>query len=234
MNQRYISLFASILILAVGCTKKNSSSPVAEDPVKRLEDAIAKNPSYENYISLGLELANKGKADDALAAYRKATEINPKAPLAWNNICAELNGQGKFGEALPSCEKAVEMDGNFVLAKNNLEFARKKLMESREGLLKRKQALLAGDKKVSADLLNLGMDFFNMKDYESANDLWKAIRKDDALYASAQNNIASSLIVTNKFDAAERALGEALAREPNNQLFKNNKSWLEQKRKEAH
>lgn len=129
---------AGSLISIVNCTKKNPAAAV--DPIKRIQEAIAKNPSYENYISLGLELAKKGQSNEGIAAYQKAIKINPNAPLAYNNICAELNRQKKYAEALSPCEKAVAQDPGFVLAKNNLEFAKQKLVETRDSIVQKERA----------------------------------------------------------------------------------------------
>lgn len=219
--------------LLVGCTKTQPPPPATlEERIKALQDVVAKMPSYENHIALGLELAAAKRNDEAIAAYTKATTINPKAPLAWNNLCAELNGQHRFGEALQYCEKAVQADPNFTLAKNNLEFAKAKITETKAALAKKKAELMASDKKTGIAVLDLGMEFYNVQDYDSANDLWKSIKKKDPAYPRAQNNLASAYIITGKLDLADQALKEALGAEPENQLFKNNKNWLEQKRKE--
>ncbi len=139
----------------------------------------------------------------------------------------------RYGEALSNCEKATQADPNFLLAKNNLAFTKNKVAETKVALAKKKSDLMSNDKKTGEQILNLGMEFYNLKDFDSANGLWKLIKKNEATYPRAQNNLASVYIIRGQLDLADHAIKEALSREPDNQLFKNNKNWLEQKRKET-
>jgi protein O-mannosyl-transferase len=116
-----------VFVLMTSCTKSPAPTSEPYDHIKYLQERIQHAPSFENYSNLGLEYSMRKNTAEALKAFKMALQINSNAPLAWNNVCAELNTQGKFSEALPHCEKAVELEPKFNLAKNNLEFARSKL-----------------------------------------------------------------------------------------------------------
>jgi tetratricopeptide (TPR) repeat protein len=120
-----IILFFLLSLFFCSCTKSPPVEPY--NAIKSLKDRITRAPSFENYSNLGLEYSNSSNRDEALKAFKMALQINPKAPLAWNNVCAELSSQGKFREAIPHCEKALELEPKFNLAKNNLAHAKSKL-----------------------------------------------------------------------------------------------------------
>src|SRR5262249_26715073 len=60
--------------------------------------------------NLGNALAMLGKLDGAIAAHRKAIELDPKNALAHNNLGKALYDQKKPAEAIACYRKAVELD----------------------------------------------------------------------------------------------------------------------------
>lgn len=226
------SVVLILMAVLLGCTRKSepSAKPVGEDPLQRAEESLRRSPSFENHINVGLEYAKKGMREQALQMYIKAREMSPLSPLAWNNVCAELNSQGRHLEAFSQCEKAVELDPNFTLARGNLEFTRAKLKENQAQIIQVKKDLLANPKASGAELVSVGYNFYGIKDYASAIELWTKVKVGDPEYAKAQNNLATVYILTNEMKKAEAHLSKALKLDPQNELFKNNKSWLEQRR----
>jgi len=230
MKNFFVVLVLSMgFVISVSCTKKQDVG-APKDALTTAEENLKKTPSFESHIALGLEYASRGMREQALGMYMKAKEMNANSPLAWNNICAELNAQGRHGEALPHCEKAVELDGKFTLARNNLLWTQNKLKESKVGILDRKSEILARKDASGSELLALGFEFYNLKDYTNAVEVWTAIKSSAAEYSKAQNNIATSYILTEQYDKAEQHLALALTLEPTNQLFINNRVWLTQKK----
>lgn len=221
-------IFLAALTLTTACTKK--PAPVTEKPVsiEELQEKVKVAPSYPNYVDLGVNLAKANRGIEALAAYNKAIEINPQAPLAWNNICAELNTQKRFAEAIPNCEKAISLEPNFVLAQNNLKFAKEQVELLTKEMKEKKKELLSKANVTAQEYIDVGMGLYSIKDYLSSIELWNKVKSNDPLYATAQNNLASSYIQMEKFNEAERAITKALKLEPNNQMFANNKKWLEE------
>jgi Tfp pilus assembly protein PilF len=233
INKTGLSLL--LLALVFGCTKnsKNSSNGEsaipAADKLIDLQQNLEKAPSYENHIALGMELANRNRLNEAVWAYEKALQINPQAPIAYNNICAAFNVMGRHADALENCEKALNLEPHFALAKNNHQIAKEKFSKFRNELLAKKPELLK-NAKTSEDHLNIGMQLFLARDLETANQVWRKIPSSDPFYPSALNNLASSQILQGKFDEAEKSLNKALSLQPTNQLFTNNKRWLEAKK----
>lgn len=230
-----IGLSLLFLVCVLGCTKKTTmtsdlaTSTAVTDKLVELQQNDEKSPSYENKIALGIELANRNRLDEAIAVYEQAVQINPKAAIAYNNICATFNVLGRFADAIESCEKALKLEPNFQLAKNNLSFAKEKFTIFRNELMAKKPELLKGA-KTSEDHLNVGMQLFLARDLETANKLWSQIPPSDPFYPTALNNLASSQILQGKFDEAEKSINKALSLQPGNVLFSNNKRWLESKK----
>src|SRR5262249_5443598 len=61
--------------------------------------ALAGRPTAETHNGLGYVLAHRGRTDDAIAEFRKATELDPKFTPAYNNLAEALVSQGKLDEA---------------------------------------------------------------------------------------------------------------------------------------
>lgn len=215
-----------ILLALVSCNKK--SKPAAEiNEIAAIEKKLQKSPSYENYVAYGMLLGKDKQSALAVQAYQKATQINPQAPVAWNNICFEQINLNQPLRAAENCQKALQLEPSFQLAKNNLALAQQKVAEAREVAEKNKANLINNPERSSEKVVDLGMSFYSLNEFQKAIEVWNLINSDDSFYAIAQNNIASSNIILGHLGKAEQALNAALQIEPNNSLFLNNKKWLE-------
>lgn len=223
-------IIALVIAFAVLSCEQKKQEPIEVDELTRLEEALKKAPSFENHINYGLYLAKQGSSEKALQAYRKAAEINPNAPVAWNNICYELINQSKPVEAVESCKKALSIEPQFQLAQNNLQLAEQKIAEIRNKAEQARMALAKSPKPETQALIDTGMTFYSIKEFEKAIEVWKMVHYKDDKFAIAQNNIASSNILLGQLTQAEKALNLALRRDSKNPLFQNNKKWLEQEK----
>ena len=213
-------LLIAFALFLLGCNpsaKKEASTD--SDQIKVLLEKIQKAPSYNNYISLGLAYAKDANHKEAVVAYEKAIEINPEAPLAWNNLCVAYNNLKDFSKAISHCENAIRIEPLFQLAKNNLKYAKEQI--------KINKVKSTQNTESSNTLLQLGMSLYSQGQHSKAISEWKKIKPQDKEFATAQNNIASSLILTKKYQQAKVFLDKALALQPKNKLFLANKKWLE-------
>jgi tetratricopeptide (TPR) repeat protein len=84
------------------------SAPAA---LKTAEEAVAKHPtSALVHEAHGEALSAMGRVDDAVAAFRKALELDPKLTLARTRLAFELTRQNKGAEAVAEARKATEAD----------------------------------------------------------------------------------------------------------------------------
>lgn len=76
--------------------------------------------------NLGVELANKGRLDEAIATYQKALRLRPDFPEALNNLGSALARNGQFDDAITNFRKALKLNLNYARAHYNLALALQK------------------------------------------------------------------------------------------------------------
>lgn len=75
---------------------------------------------YRVINNLGMEYANKGIHDKALATYLKAIALDPKNPVAYHNIAGTYRDTGHIDLALKNFQKAIELNPNFIFTYRSL------------------------------------------------------------------------------------------------------------------
>jgi tetratricopeptide (TPR) repeat protein len=97
-----------------------------------------------NY-NLGIALRDQQKLDEAIAAYKKAIELNPKYATAYNNLGIALSDQQKLDEAIAAYKKAIELNPKDATAYNNLGIALSDQQKLDEAIAAHKKALTLPD-----------------------------------------------------------------------------------------
>jgi len=69
--------------------------------------------SFTAWMGLGSSSYHLGDLDAAVAAFRRATELQPENGMGFNNLAHVLAEQGKRQAALAAAEKAVALGGSF-------------------------------------------------------------------------------------------------------------------------
>lgn len=64
-------------------------------------------------FALGNSHFARGSYDEAEAAWRRATELDPQYAAAWNNLAFALAEQGKWEQAIDAAQTAVGIGGSF-------------------------------------------------------------------------------------------------------------------------
>jgi tetratricopeptide (TPR) repeat protein len=92
-----------------------------QDAERWLLHAIESNPGQaRNWNDLGEAMRHMGKAEDAIAAYRKAIILQPEFVEALNNLGVALAGQGQIEEAKHCFLEAIRLDAEYPNPHNNL------------------------------------------------------------------------------------------------------------------
>jgi protein O-GlcNAc transferase len=94
-----------------------------EDAKSYQEKALAINPQIggaESYLNQGDQLANAGKLDEAIDAWKQAIELKPDLVDAHCQIGIILRYQGKPKAAINYLEKALAIKPDFVIAHQHL------------------------------------------------------------------------------------------------------------------
>jgi tetratricopeptide (TPR) repeat protein len=100
-------------------------TPTETDPQTIIEALLAKFPeakepeesgSAEAWMALGLEQANQGQLEAALASWEKALALDPQLAPAWHNRGSALGNLGRLEEALACFEEATRLNPRDALA----------------------------------------------------------------------------------------------------------------------
>jgi tetratricopeptide (TPR) repeat protein len=68
------------------------------------------SPSPDHFDTLGAVYLYESKFPEAVAAHRRALELNPNSTAALNNLAAALYETGQHAEAFQTLEKAIQID----------------------------------------------------------------------------------------------------------------------------
>jgi tetratricopeptide (TPR) repeat protein len=87
------------------------------------------------------EASKGGKADDAIAHFRKAIALYPQYVMAHNDLGAELLGQGKLDDAAEELRRAIQLDSKAFNPRLNLGIVLVEKREFSEAAIELKKAL---------------------------------------------------------------------------------------------
>jgi tetratricopeptide (TPR) repeat protein len=76
------------------------------------------------HLNLSSLLLRAGRNDEGIEVARRATDLEPTHPVAWNNLAAGYAGKADWDAAIAAAQEAVRLDPKFQLAQNNLAWAR--------------------------------------------------------------------------------------------------------------
>lgn len=167
----------------------------------------------EAYTFLGYAYMNMRDTVRCLEALKKATNLNPKNPLAYYFLAHENFLSGDFGETKRNLEKAVKIHPKFVSALRMLAELHKD-----EGNLKK-----------SAELYNKIIDIFpnsgyfryqyfkickKLRDYDEVEKTLKAMIKLQPKYRPNYTNLGENYIKQGKYDIAMKEFNLIVEKTP--------------------
>jgi tetratricopeptide (TPR) repeat protein len=129
-----MTLFSSYSIFKGGKTDEEvkqllSSARLEVDQIRKIREEVeksakgAKSSEYKSkaieHIMEGNRLREQGQYQEAIAAFDKAIELDPKHSTPYNNKGSVLNKLGKYEEAIAAYDKAIELDPKNAFAYNN-------------------------------------------------------------------------------------------------------------------
>lgn len=91
------------------------------DGIALLQAITAKQPALTAaHVDLGIAYAKTNELDKAEASLKRAVELQPRHPIAWNELGLVQRRQGKLGDARASYEKSLAAAPGFHFARLNL------------------------------------------------------------------------------------------------------------------
>ena len=165
------------------------------------------------YNNLGIALRDQKKLAEAIAAYHKAIELDPKYAEAYTTSASPCRDQKKLAEAIAAYHKAIELDPKYAYAYNNLGIAlrdQKKLPEAIAAFHK----AIELDPKYAEAYNNLGIALRDQKKLDEAIAAYRKAIELDPKYAVAYNNLGIALRDQKKLAEAIAAFHKAIEIDP--------------------
>jgi protein O-mannosyl-transferase len=204
---------AAMLVITLGSlTAKQSRIYLNNETLWR--DAIAHNPTAPMpWVNLADTLARRGKHTEAIATFRRATEIKPTDPHAWNDLGCELLIVGRPAEALACLQRALSLKPHFAETHNNLGNVLRALGQSAAAIVHYRRATELKPDYVDA-MNNLGAELAENGKLEDALGQFHSALKLDPAHAATHDNLGSALQKLRRFDEAIAQHREALRLKP--------------------
>src|SRR2546425_893189 len=161
----------------------------------------------------GVVLHQAGRADDALASYRQAVEVDPKYALAWNNMGVVVAHAGDTEEAIEALRTGLQLQGAFSAARLNLALLLYQLRRFQLSLEAYRQVLQT--EPASAAAWNgIGLVLVELKRFPDARNAFVRAVEADPDHAGAHYNLSFTLSNLGDYDGALRATKRALELDP--------------------
>jgi tetratricopeptide (TPR) repeat protein len=161
------------------------------------------------------EASKSGKADDAIAHFRKAIALYPQYVMAHNDLGAELLGQGKLDDAAEELRRAIQLDPKAFNPHLNLGIVLVEKREFSEAAVELKTALELQPNSPAARLYHgLALAGSNALD-DAERELKTAHELGGPTYAVALFHLGQLYMDKGERDLARKTLESYLREAPN-------------------
>jgi len=181
----------------------------AEALTEQLFMALEAVKHYES----GNALYERGRMDDAIAAYREALRLKPDYSEAYNNMGAALQALGRMEEAIAAYREAVRLQPGYAAAWNNLGSAVQLQGDLSEAIAAYHQALRLNPDYAMAHY-NLGNALRAQRRPAEAIDAFRAALKLKPDFREAHSNLGAVLHEQERLEEALAAYQDALRLKP--------------------
>ncbi len=207
---RLVVIIALISATLVAC----GGEPPTPTPIPpSLTPTQTPTPSAGEHIQQGVEYAERGQFDKALAEYRRAIELEPDNADAYRNVGTSLGEQGQWEEAAVAYEKAIELDPEFGEAYGDLVAAYLKLDRLSDAVVAGEQAIeLSPD--YSGAHNNLGVAYNEQGRKDEAIAQWEKAIQLDPDSANPRVHLGRVYGMLGRLDEAVVQLREAIRIDP--------------------
>jgi tetratricopeptide (TPR) repeat protein len=211
-------LYVSVLVAYQAALRRDPDNANYQGRYKDLMERyhnrfIRSNPSAGSYFNLGWLYQEAGNRGEAVAAYKRALELDPNNSDALYNLANLYKDEGDMKRAVEFYEKTIKADPKKVPAYLNLGniFGRAGDYEKAKGYYRRAIAVAPDNARA----------YFNLAYAESftghltaAADLYKKVIALEPFNAEAHYNLGNIYINLNLFDNAVAAFGDAITADP--------------------
>ena len=171
--------------------------------------------SFMLWNMMGTVLAQTGRTNEAVDAFKRACALNPGFPDAHNNLGNALKDLGDFTAALASYDRVLKLDPNFASAHYNRGNALRE-MGQHEDAAKAYRRTIALKPNFADAHNNLGNVLQQLAEVDTAIEHFKKAISLRPGYADAYNNLGVLYKKVGRLAEAEDSLKTALELDPQN------------------
>ncbi len=144
MRRNIVFFFFALVLLGAGCQQKQKAeTPAAtqgsldtRQEISMLQDVVRKDPgNLKARIDLGNDLMDSQRYDEAIAAYRKALDIDTRDVDVRVDMGTCYRRIGKPDTAVNEFRKALEINPNHQMALRNLGIVLEYDMKDKKGAI---------------------------------------------------------------------------------------------------
>jgi Flp pilus assembly protein TadD len=180
---------------------------IAPDGLLRID---APATDFYRAFDQALEVTNKNRPEEAVAAWKKAVTLNPEEAKAHFNLALALDNAGLRDEAMTEYRRTVELDPENAPAYTNLAVSLARMGNLNDAIdcLVKSAALNPENAKT---LNNLGAALIQAGRFEEAIGYCRKAVEIDPEDGDAQNSLGSALAMTGELNEAISHLEKAVA-----------------------
>ncbi len=221
-----------IIYKTMGNSKQEQTAAQAPKvDIAAFENATRANPTYSNLLNLSNVYINNGMASKSIEPLEQALLLEPKSAAVYNNLGFAYTIMQQYKKGIEFCSKAVELDTTFLLAKNNLNWAKSEQQKILDAITELEKT--PEDKRNNDYYMLVGLSYLKMQEYEKSIAAWTKIFATDPKNIGALNNIGVSYMSMKEVDKAIDVFKKATEYDPNDQLSKNNLGWAMDDKKKS-
>ncbi len=177
--------------LTMGAVQSASAVQVPRSAAAKAQ-IIAQSPTAEEYYERGNALYDQGKFKEAVAAYRKAVQLNPNYLNAYVGLGNALDDSGNPKDAIATYMKAISLKPDEAIIYYNLGITQNRLKDYEAAIVAFRKATELDPSMLGA-YINLGNTLDDMSQPEAAIEVYQQVLKRDPDNASAYFNMAIAL-----------------------------------------
>jgi len=223
--KKHRHLWIAMTVIAVGGALLTACGGGSPAPTSVPTPAATPTTSADEYLDQGIEYAEQGRLDEAIAAFQRAIELEPDNAHAYRNLGTAYNDQGLLEEAAAAYEQAIALDPEYGEAYCDLAGVYYYLDRLDDAVAAGEQGLSLAP-AYPAGHVTMGAIYFSLGRTEEAILQWEEAVRLDPNDDMARSNLGFAYLNQGRLYEAMGQLEEAIELNPDNPLPHDNLGYV--------